>query len=213
MKIIFPIKLYRKLRAYVDQVEGEISGMGEIKKEIENGETKFIVSDIRIFRQSISSGHTTLDRKDLGKFYDAILREGKSMKEWRLWWHSHNDMGTFFSGIDTNTIEEFDIESPEENWILALVTNKSEDTLIRCDIFQPIRYTINEIEVEIVYEDEEIRKEVKKEIEEKVKAPSLWNDVVKGVKDIFFPEIEAEIEIESIKSKKGKKDGNKRRKN
>ena len=194
MKVKIPIKLYRKLRAYVEQTEVEISGMGEIKKTTENGEQILSITDIRIFKQQVTSGNTVLDRRALGKFYDDILREGKNMQDWKLWWHSHNTMGSFFSPTDTSTIEDFDLESKQENWILALVTNHDGDDVIRCDIFQPIRATIDVPELEIDYGDKDMRQEVKKEIEEKVSEPSFWGELGHGLKDLFLTEKEAKKE-------------------
>ena len=196
MKIKIPIKLYRKLRAYVEQIDVEISGMGEIKKTLEDGETLLTITDIRIFKQKVTHGNTVLDRRDLGKFYDDILREGKNMQEWKLWWHSHNTMGAFFSGTDNQTIEEFNTETDKENWILALVTNHKEETLIRCDIFAPIRHTIDGLDLEIDYGDKDMRKDIKKEIEAKVKEPSFWGELWSGTKDIFLEEKVEKIEKE-----------------
>lgn len=209
MRIKIPIKLHRKLRAYVEQTDLEISGMGEVQKTTENGETVLTITGIRIFKQQVTSGNTILDRRALGKFYDDILREGKKMQEWKLWWHSHNSMGAFFSGTDTQTIEDFNLETKQDNWILALVTNHSGDTLIRCDIFEPIRYTIDGLELDIDYGDEEMRKEIKKEIEEKVTQPSFLGELWKNTKGMFFVENEEdtkELLPEPVISDKKKKE-------
>lgn len=201
MKVIFPIETYRKLRAYVEQIDIEISGMGKVIRERDGDETILRVVDVRIFKQTVSGTHATLDAVALGKFYSELGKEEEKPSDWKLWWHSHHTMGAFFSGIDTTTIEEWDTESLENNWMLSLVTTHQEDTSVRCDIFQPIRTTV-ECEIEFDYGDKEIREEAKKEIEEKVKEPSVLRGWWRDLKNAFIvEEEEKEVEIPKIQEK------------
>ncbi len=188
MKVIFPIEVYRTLRAYVEQIDIEISGMGKVIKERDGDETVLRVLEVRIFKQTVTGTNTVLDRNALGKFYDELLREGQNMGDWKLWWHSHHMMGAFFSGIDLTTIENFDTETLDNNWLLSLVTTHQEESSVRCDIFQPIRVTV-ECNIEIDYGDKKLRDEIKKEIKEKVKEPSLFGNFWSDLKNSFKTEI------------------------
>jgi len=197
MKVIIPIKLYQKLRHYVENTELEISGLGKVRSEYINGETIFYVEDIRIFKQKVSGANTVLNRTDLGKFFSDLLSKGEKMSDWKLWWHSHNRMGAFFSGIDTATIEEWDSEMDSHNYIISLVTNHKGDNLCRVDLFAPFRYEFDQVEFEVDLGDKEMKEEIIKEIKEKVRGDELFTSedikdvgraIKKGLKDLFIGE-------------------------
>jgi len=164
MKIIFPVKVYQKMRAYVNGIKYEISGLGKIQRV----DDVILVQDVKIFRQRVTRTETVLDRRELGKFYDDILVEGGDLADWKLWWHSHADMDVFFSSVDLNTISDFDNETDRSNWMLSIVTNKKEELLAQVDIYSPIRCTIPNIPWEISYEDREVKLAAIDEITEKV---------------------------------------------
>ncbi len=164
MIIIFPVKVYQKIRAYVESTKLEISGLGKI---LIDGDEIFI-QDVRILRQVVSPANTVLDRNGLGEFYDQIITEEGDLSNWKLWWHSHADMDTFFSGTDLATIEDFDNETPHDNWMFSLVTNRDGDIMARIDIFNPLRCTIPVTEWKIDYQDPIIKVQALDEVAEKV---------------------------------------------
>lgn len=164
MKVIFPIEHYKRLRAYVDGIKYEISGLGKIETV---GDT-FLVSDIKIFKQTVTGGNTILNKNALGKFWDELIKNNEDPGKWKLWWHSHGDMDAFFSTTDEATIEDFDNEAKQDNWLLSLVTNREGKTLIRSDIFAPFRLTVENITWDLSFEDEPLKNAVLDEIMEKV---------------------------------------------
>lgn len=164
MKLIFPIDQYKKLRAYVGSIKYEISGLGKISVV---GQT-ILVEDIRIFKQTVSGGDTSLDRRGLGKFYDEIIQKEGDLSKWKCWWHSHAEMDAFWSTKDVETIEDFDNEMAQDNWMLSLVTNHNAKMAIRVDIFKPLRCTIEEIDWDIDFESPALDIEVGDEVAEKV---------------------------------------------
>lgn len=169
MKILIPVKIYQKLRAYTNGTKYEISGLGKVRQE----DNVIVIEDIRIFRQRVSEGETILDRKALGKFYDEIIQEEGDLSAWKVWWHSHADFDTFFSGTDRQTIADFDNETNNDNWNLSIVTNHKGSILAQLDIYSPIRCTIEDLDWEISFEDREIKMDVIDEIAEKV--TTLYN--------------------------------------
>src|SRR5258708_18832041 len=120
MKIIFKFPAYKKFRAYLHSVETEISGFGKVEKDGDN----LIVTDVKIFAQVVSGSHTVMDARALAAFWDELIVAGEDIGQWKLWWHSHVNMPALFSNTDYNTIDEFDSEMPEENWMLSIVSNK-----------------------------------------------------------------------------------------
>jgi hypothetical protein len=168
MKIFFPVKVYQQLRAYVECTKYEISGLGKVKLVPEG----FIVEEVKIFEQNVSGTDTTLDKKALGKFYDELVQKNEDIGLWKLWWHSHAGMEVFFSKTDDDTIEDFDTETPENNWMLSIVTNIAGDFYCQADIFQPIRCSIRDLVHEIDFSDREIKLNAIDEVTEKVKTQS-----------------------------------------
>ena len=145
----------------------EISGLGKISIN----EDEITVEDIQIFNQEVSGAHTVLDKRELGKFYDKIIQEEGDLTNWKLWWHSHCNMESFFSSTDTDTIDDFDNETVADNWGLAIVGNHKMELMARLDIYSPMRITIPISKFIISYDDPEITEAVTNEILEKVSKP------------------------------------------
>lgn len=171
MRLLFPILLYQRMRAFVDHVPGEISGFGKL----EAVENDMVVQDIQIFDQTVTGGNTVIDHISLAKFHYQLIKAKEKPEKWKLWWHSHATMPCFWSGTDQQTIEDFDTEGKEHNWMMSLVTNHKEETVIRTDIYYPFRHTIEGIKMDIIFGkdiDRDIRRKVMLEIHEKVRFAS-----------------------------------------
>lgn len=154
-----------KIRTYTDLCPTEISGLGKV---IINADGDFVITDVAIFEQEVSGVHSTLSTTALAKFQAEMVKKGESMKDWCVWWHSHADMGVFFSGTDTGTIDE----STEFPYLVSLVVNKKGQSKARVDVFKPVRMFMD-LEVEVVSsQSDEITKLCKAEIAEKVKKPA-----------------------------------------
>lgn len=154
---------WQKILAFVDNVDGEISGLGKVR--VVDGD--LIVPDVAIFRQEVSGAHSNIETKALAEFQAERVKAGESMKEWVLWWHSHANMGVFFSGTDTNTIEK----STEFPFLVSLVTNKRHETKARLDVYAPI-HLMCDLMVEILHDKHNPYTELcKQEIAQKVSIP------------------------------------------
>ena len=164
MKILFKGSAFAKFRAYVHGIDYEISGFGKITKQ----DDLLIVEDVKIFKQTVTGGNTVMDRQALAKFWDELIVAGEDIGKWKLWWHSHVHMAASFSGTDYATIDEFDTELPEDNWMLSIVTNKEGVITPQIDVFQPIRCTIKNVPYDVDMSEKIEPINVLPEIEEKV---------------------------------------------
>ncbi len=184
MKVIFKPEAFQKLRAYINSIDYEISGFGKVEKVGED----LVVTDVKIFQQVVSETHTTMDAMALAAFWDELMVAGEDIGKWKLWWHSHVNMPALFSGTDYDTIDEFDTELGEENWILAIVANKLGKMLARVDIFQPIRCTINDLSWDIEVGNVNMITDVTQEIMDKVtiRTHKATKEEVKSEKISFF---------------------------
>ena len=134
-KLIIQQEAYQKLRAYIDNCPSEISGLGKIEI-VPNG---FLVTDIMILKQTVTNMTTKLDDNALGKWCYELTKAGDDVAKWCLWWHSHVDMGAYFSGTDVETIEE----STDMPHLISLVGNLAGEWEARLDIFKPHHATNN----------------------------------------------------------------------
>ena len=118
MKIKIPHEVYRKVMHWVNKADFEVSGFGTVKY---NAEThSFDVVDAFLLKQEGGAAHTDIDATALSKLmYDTRNNEG----DLKWWWHSHVQMGVFWSGTDTQTIKDLG----KQGWAVATVFNQKNE--------------------------------------------------------------------------------------
>lgn len=179
-------KAYLKMRYFVEECDEEISGFGKSRVEMfdvvtkvrkQNGQHSFdviekqtvqglLVYDIEILPQIVSGVHSTIDEETLVAFLTKKTQDGESVKDYKVWWHSHVNMAAFFSGTDVGTIEESDGSFP---YLLSIVTNKPGDILTRLDVFGDLPTPNVQVDFSIQEQDNKpLRNYIKREIAEKV---------------------------------------------
>ncbi len=159
---------FSKLKYFIAECPAEISGFGKVREIIDKKDKEFLIHDVEILKQEVGDAHATIDEEAMAKFLFEKTKKGESTKEYRLWWHSHNDFSSFFSSIDTATIDD----STEFPYLISLVGNKEGKFEIRYDEYKPERITIDRNEIKLIPEDPDggkLRKYCIKEIKEKVK--------------------------------------------
>lgn len=172
--IIDPLA-YKKMLYFTQAATGEISGFGKVlpvsvhKNYFKGYESinKYMITDVKIFKQKCSSGGTTLDGKSLARFIVDLVKAGEKPEEWSLWWHSHNDFGVFFSGTDTGTIAAL---SPE-TLLVSVCINKEGQLIGRVDDFG--QYYEGNVSV-MPSEDKNLREQCIKQVKEDV-TNEKWN--------------------------------------
>lgn len=163
-KIILTRKLYNRMLAYARVTDGEVSGWGRTQTtRVTPEETIVHVHNIKIFKQVVTGAHTTLDNVALTGFYVDLVRAGEDPKLWNLWWHSHNTFSVFFSGVDTNTIEE----RSKNSTLYSICINKAGDLVGRHDYKGQL---VSEADIVIAVPPiaPEVMEACRKEVKEKV---------------------------------------------
>lgn len=162
--IYLPRESKQKLDAYVSIAKGEIAGMGRISML---GPSRFLVEDVFIFKQKANGAEAVLDQEDLSAFLVECVQKGISIDNIRLQWHSHVNMGCFWSATDLANIEGFD--NGMVDWMVSIVGSKSGQYLGRLDVFHPLRISVDDIPVLLLEEiDPKVAEQIEREIEEKV---------------------------------------------
>lgn len=160
MKIIFDLDAFRKFRAFIDNCEDEISGLGRC--DIDTDGTVY-VWDVFILKQSVTGATTNIDDEAQAKFIFEETKRG-TLKSVNLWWHSHAKMGTFWSQTDEDTIKR----SKNSDFMVSIVGNHAGDVLGRVDVFKPFHISCPINDVTIDYADPQVTKFCKEEIADKV---------------------------------------------
>lgn len=158
----------QKFDLYIDLIEGEISGLGLVEVL---GPSRFLITDLFLFKQESSAAETTICAKDLNKFMYQLSKDGREsdIPKLKLWWHSHGDLNVFWSSTDHEAIDSF-----PGDWMISLVGNKKGEYVLRYDHYSPIRIGLDNQVLQIMVPDDNdaLREELKKEIQEKVSAPA-----------------------------------------
>lgn len=195
MKVILSNIANLKMKYYIDLIDFEISGVGLVEK-LPNKD--LYVVDLFLIKQVVSAAETKLDSKAVQDFMiEKMKDETFPMEKLRLWWHSHVNMGVFWSGTDKATMNALDLDLPEDNWFLSIVGNKQGLRKARVDIYAPFRMNVDDLEV-VVGEDLELEAQIEAEIQEKVsieraiiKSQPIYGpggQIINGKKDDEEPE-------------------------
>ena len=135
----------------------EIGGMSICYQD---KDSDWIVTDPVILKQEIAGSTCDLDQDALADYYcNAQKKHGK--KNFRFcWWHSHHNMGVFWSGTDIKGIEEYS----DGDMSFALVVNLKRENKFRVSLWKPVAMYLD-TELELLGQGE---KEVPKKIVDKV---------------------------------------------
>lgn len=185
VKIILPIPVYHKMLAYAQASPGEISGLGRTKVQKKKGTLIVTVTDVRIFKQTVSSAETTLTSDTLGKALIALIKAGEKPERWNLWWHSHADFQVFFSSQDERAISGILGKKASDKYFFSVVINKDGDLTGRAD---SVKKKDEDADVIIdQYINKNLIKACAKEVAEKVtldKTPTMTRIIKADIPDI-----------------------------
>lgn len=121
------------------RAKGEVQGFGYVDEH-----DPCRVVDFFIVNQVVTAAGATVDQDEQLDLFLSMRDKGIAMNRWRVWWHSHADMKTFFSDTDEGTIKKY--ASDRALW--SVVTNHADarrvaaglsptEVYIRADCFDP----------------------------------------------------------------------------
>lgn len=117
-------------QASYNEFKSEIGGF-MVAKIDKDGD--YIISKPEILKQTVTGGTTEMDKVAVADYYVKVCMEhGKDVRF--IWWHSHADMGAFWSGTDTTTMKEYS----SGDWSAFLVVNIRGEYKFRVCVWNPI---------------------------------------------------------------------------
>jgi len=165
-------KVNSRIMEYAQSAPEEISGFGSINKN-----TNILDKLFPLLPQHCSDGETDMDEA----FLHAFTESGQS-STYDLWWHSHSNMGVFWSPQDESCIkllgQSLCAAGNNPRPLISIVVNKQRVYKARIDIFKPINITL-ETKIQLYYEFPyaEIEK-IRTEVKDKVKVKTYASVVV-----------------------------------
>lgn len=181
MKVYIEQKNWDKIINYArcasDKWGTEIGGMA-VTRQDKDGDWE--IMDPVIMKQEVSAALCELDKTELATYYSKMAVKYSKDNIRFCWWHSHAKMDAFWSGTDTNTIDEYE----DGDLSFALVVNVKEEYKCRVSVWKP--FTIHEdVELDILGKEDKykIPKAIQKEVEKHCVEPkrtwynsgSKWN--------------------------------------
>ena len=160
-KLLLPLETYQKIMSYALATENEIGGFADVVWDKET--RKLIAGDVYLPNQEVTYGTVEFSEEEFSRFMGTLIKKGHTQLP-QLWWHSHGDMSTFFSGTDQDTIEWLENSS----FIVALCVNRKQKMHASLTIFNPIRLQIEPLEIEVGSLKVEVTKTVKDEVNKKI---------------------------------------------
>ena len=162
LQVLMPQAVWQKMIAYVKACDCEINGFGYVRV-LDQQSVK--VEDVFILKQTVSAGSAVTEPSELTGHITQMVADGLDTSLLRFQWHSHVYMPSYFSGIDTNTIDAY----TNCDWMISLVVNKHEEFAIRLDVYCPFRLTVPVELAVFVDEVDAISKACAQEVKEKVR--------------------------------------------
>lgn len=137
-KIVLPPDVENKIMYWVNKCDKEISGLGDAYLDIPN--KQILIQSAFLLEQECGSAETEIDEKSIAKAMgDAHADESNHIpRNIKFWWHSHVNMGVFWSTTDTTTMHKLS----EHGWFVNIVFNKKYQRLGA--ISYPLRTVLNE---------------------------------------------------------------------
>jgi hypothetical protein len=114
-RIVIDPVVYHKVMHWVNRTDIEVSGLGKVIFDEETNTLRVI--DAIMLPQKNTAATTELDGAAVAKAM-FLLRDTPGHLRW--WWHSHANMGVFWSGTDIDTIKQLG----GGGWYCATVFNR-----------------------------------------------------------------------------------------
>lgn len=126
----------RKLQAWMDAAEGEVSGMASCRLT----EGIIEIYDAYLWHQECGFASTDAAPNGKAELYERLITQGTDMNSVRVWWHSHASFGGNFSGVDRDTMRQ---EADSMPWLVALLGSQKREWFAQVEITEPMRCNID----------------------------------------------------------------------
>ena len=158
-----PPHIYTELMYYAWKVDAEVGGLGRLS--FDKKENDIFIEEIYLLDQEVHQTECTLSAKGIALLYEELIEKNEAEKigDINLWWHSHKNMGAFFSGQDKETTLDW-----SGGYLVSLVINR-DGTMKACLMSRTPVTIVNEIDVYVNWFDIPNAEELGQSVDKKVR--------------------------------------------
>ncbi len=130
--------VYQKVMHWVKNTNYEVSGLGKVVVK----DNVLRVVDAILLPQKNTHTSSDIEPEDICKAM-YLLKDTPGDLRW--WWHSHVNMGVFWSGTDHSTMKDL----AKQGWFLNTVFNKKSETRTAIQMGVPFELCLDELPISI----------------------------------------------------------------
>lgn len=139
--LYIPDDIYQQVMYWVNKSKLEVSGLGKVMVD-DDGD--LMVTSAFLLPQECGGASTDLDPTAVAKAI-FTMKDDPTPGEIKWWWHSHVQMGVFWSNTDRETIAV----TAKFGWFAATVFNQKEEYKSALAIGQPVKVFLPDISTHI----------------------------------------------------------------
>ena len=164
-EVVFTTIANKKLTALVDQCDKEVGWHGTVVRDTEKA-NRFIIEDILVFPQTVTSTTVTPDETDYAMWLASL--DDDTFNKLRFHGHSHVRMSCSPSGVDTDYQDNI-LENLKDFYIFGIFNKHGSNWMLVYDIENNILYEDKDIVYMCNVSEEEVW--AAQQIKELVKEP------------------------------------------
>ena len=150
--LIFTEKAYIKMLSLVQSFDKEVAWHGVAKRGDDPEKDEYIIENILVYPQEVTGATVTTDQEKYQTWLYSL--EDEEFNNIRFQGHSHVNMGTTPSSVDTNLYEGILEQLEDDMFYIFLIWNKKNDRTIKIyDLKKNILFETSDVEV-LVYDGE-----------------------------------------------------------
>lgn len=138
-----------KMQTLVREFDKEVAWHGIAKRGDEEGKDSYIISDILVYPQEVTGATVNTDQE---KYQTWLMNhEDEVFNNIRMQGHSHVNMGTSPSGVDTSLYDRILEQLEDDMFYIFLIWNKRGDKTIKIyDLAKNVLFETSDVTVEVL---------------------------------------------------------------
>lgn len=147
--VTFTPKAYVKMLTLLKHFDSEVAWHGTVRRE---GEDTFVITDVIVYPQIVTDSTVNTDQEEYQKWMMTL--DDDSYNAMRMQGHSHVNMGTSPSGVDTNHQQQILAQLKNDDYYIFMIWNKHLDHTIKIyDYANNIMYEDKDVVVNIANDE------------------------------------------------------------
>lgn len=146
--VVFRPAAYIKMLSLLKHFDSEVAWHGTVERE---GEDKFIITDIVVYPQEVTGATVNTDQEEYQKW--TMTLDDDYFNAMRMQGHSHVNMGTTPSSVDTNHQQQILAQLKGNDYYIFMIFNKRlEHTIKIYDYANNVMYEDKDVVVSVADE-------------------------------------------------------------